>query len=34
VEYQPITPDLAAENDLPVDYGAYVLNVVSGGPAG
>ena len=33
VEYQPITPDLAAENDLPIDYGAYVLNVIRGGPA-
>jgi 2-alkenal reductase len=33
VEYQPITPDLAAENDLPVDYGAYILSIVPGGPA-
>ena len=33
VEYQPITPDLAAQNDLPVDYGAYVLATVQGGPA-
>ena len=33
VEYQDITPDVAAENDLPVDYGAYVLTVESGGPA-
>jgi S1-C subfamily serine protease len=33
VEYQPITPDLAAQNDLPVDYGAFVLATVQGGPA-
>ena len=33
VEYQPISPDLAAQNDLPVDYGAYVTAVVPGGPA-
>ena len=33
VEYQPISPDLAAQNDLPVDYGAYVLATVQGGPA-
>lgn len=33
VEYQPISPDLAAQNDLPVDYGAFVLAVVPGGPA-
>ena len=33
VNYQPISPDLAAQNDLPVDYGAYVLAVVPGGPA-
>jgi 2-alkenal reductase len=33
VEYQPISPDLAAQNDLPVDYGAYVQAVVPGGPA-
>ena len=33
VEYQPISPDLAAQNDLPVDYGAYVLAIVPGGPA-
>ena len=33
VEYQPISPDLAAQNDLPVDYGAYVLTTVQGGPA-
>jgi 2-alkenal reductase len=33
VQYQPISPDLAAQNDLPVDYGAYVTAAVSGGPA-
>jgi S1-C subfamily serine protease len=33
VEYQPISPDLAAQNDLPVDYGAYVTAIVPGGPA-
>ena len=33
IEYQLISPDLAAQNDLPVDYGAYVLATVQGGPA-
>ena len=33
IEYQPISPDLAAQNDLPVDFGAYVLATVQGGPA-
>jgi 2-alkenal reductase len=33
VEYAPISPDLAAQNDLPVDYGAYVTGVEPGGPA-
>jgi S1-C subfamily serine protease len=33
IEYQPISPDLAAQNDLPVDYGAYVLATVQAGPA-
>jgi len=33
IEYQTITPDLAAQNDLRVDYGAYVLATVQGGPA-
>ena len=33
VEYQPISPDLAAQSDLPVDYGAYVMATVQGGPA-
>jgi 2-alkenal reductase len=33
IEFQRIFPDLAAQNDLPVDYGAYVLGVVPGGPA-
>ena len=33
IEYQAISPDLAAQNDLPVDYGAYVLATVQGGPA-
>ena len=33
VEYEPISPDLAAQNDLPVDYGAYVQSTEPGGPA-
>jgi 2-alkenal reductase len=33
IEYRQISPDLAAQNDLPVDYGAYVLLAVPGGPA-
>jgi 2-alkenal reductase len=33
VSYAPITPDVAAQNDLPVDYGAYVQSVAPGGPA-
>jgi 2-alkenal reductase len=30
----PITPDLAAQADLPVDYGVYVDSVIRDGPAG
>jgi 2-alkenal reductase len=33
IEHLPISPDLAAQNDLPVDYGAYILATVQGGPA-
>jgi 2-alkenal reductase len=33
VTYRQISPDLAAQNDLPVDYGAYVMSVEPGGPA-
>ncbi len=33
VSYAPLSPDLAAQNDIPVDYGAYVESTVSGGPA-
>jgi S1-C subfamily serine protease len=33
VTYRQISPDLAAQNELPVDYGAYVLSVEPGGPA-
>jgi len=33
IEFQLISPDLAAQNDLPVDHGAYVLATVQGGPA-
>jgi S1-C subfamily serine protease len=33
VQYAPLSPDLAAQNDLPVDYGAYVQSAVPGGPA-
>jgi 2-alkenal reductase len=33
IEYRQISPELAGQNDLPVDYGAYVLGVVPGGPA-
>jgi S1-C subfamily serine protease len=33
VQYAPLSPDLAAQNDLPVDYGGYVESVVPGGPA-
>lgn len=33
VSYAPLSPDLAAQNDLPVDYGAYVQSTVPGGPA-
>ena len=30
---QVITPDIASQNDLPVDHGVYVAKVVRGGPA-
>ena len=33
IRYQPISPDLAAQNDLPIDYGAYVLESEARGPA-
>jgi S1-C subfamily serine protease len=33
VQYAPLSPDLAAQNDLPVDFGAYVESVVPNGPA-
>jgi 2-alkenal reductase len=33
IRYQPISPDLAAQNDLPIDYGAYVVESEPGGPA-
>jgi S1-C subfamily serine protease len=33
IRYQPISPDLAAQNDLPIDYGAYVIESEPGGPA-
>jgi 2-alkenal reductase len=29
----PINPQLASQNDLPVDYGVYVQQIVPGGPA-
>jgi len=30
---QQLTPDLSAQNDIPVDYGAYVISTEPGGPA-
>ncbi len=33
LRFQQISPDLAAQNDLPVDYGAFVISVETGGPA-
>jgi S1-C subfamily serine protease len=33
IEYVQIAPDLAAANDLPIDYGALIRAVVPGGPA-
>jgi S1-C subfamily serine protease len=33
IEPRAISPDLAAQNNLPVEYGAYVLATVQGGPA-
>ena len=33
INYQPITPDVSAQYDLPVDYGAYITAIVPGGPA-
>lgn len=34
VNYAPISPEIAAQNNLSVDYGAYLQNVDPGGPAG
>jgi 2-alkenal reductase len=31
--YEPITPEIAAQNDLPIDYGAFVRSTTPGGPA-
>ncbi|MFN8589971.1 MAG: trypsin-like peptidase domain-containing protein [Thermomicrobiales bacterium] len=33
INYVPITPDLAAQNDLSADYGGYITDIVPGGPA-
>jgi 2-alkenal reductase len=33
IDYQEITPDIAAAYNLPVQYGVYVTDVNSGGPA-
>jgi 2-alkenal reductase len=33
INYEPISPEVAAQADLPVDYGAYVRDVVPGEPA-
>ena len=33
ITFQPLNPRLAAANDLPVDYGVYVIDAESGGPA-
>jgi 2-alkenal reductase len=33
INYQPVTPDVSAQNDLPVDYGAFITAVVPDGPA-
>ncbi len=33
LRFQQISPDLAAQNDLPVDYGAFVISVEPEGPA-
>jgi 2-alkenal reductase len=33
VNYAPISPEIAAQNNLPVDYGAYLRGVETGGPA-
>jgi len=33
VRFELISPDLAAQNDLPVDYGAFVISTEAGGPA-
>jgi 2-alkenal reductase len=34
VNYAPISPEVAAQNNLPVDYGAYLRTVDPEGPAG
>ena len=33
IRWQPISPDISAAFDLPVDWGVYVTDVVSGSPA-
>jgi serine protease Do len=33
ITYQPITPDLASNYGLPVQWGAYITNVAAGSPA-
>jgi serine protease Do len=33
IRWQPISPDISAAYDLPVDWGVYVTDVVSGSPA-
>ncbi|HEX5500545.1 MAG TPA: trypsin-like peptidase domain-containing protein, partial [Thermomicrobiales bacterium] len=33
IQYEEIVPEIASLNDLPVNYGAYITNVVSNGPA-
>ena len=33
INYDPISPEVAAQYDLPVDYGAYVMETVPGQPA-
>jgi S1-C subfamily serine protease len=33
VVYQTVTPEFAKQHDLDVDYGAFIVEVVEGGPA-
>jgi len=33
INFQPITPDIAAQYDLPVKWGVYVTNVAANSPA-